>query len=115
MSTIVESALIAATNTDILQATRLQTLMGGGVLTIEVSASATAAANNMVMSLQLPNGKTPLNGVLIPVGSAAGSLDDRTSLKFRVAIGQGGGHPVFSMVLTGTSIVIFRATYQDNR
>lgn len=119
MSTIVLSAIETGSNADILQGTRLQTLMAGGILTIIIAAADAIAANNYVMSLQLPNGKTPLNGVLVPQGQltagVVGILDDRLALKFRARIGQGGGHPVFSVVEIGDTECIWRATYQDSR
>lgn len=119
MTTIVLSALETGSNTDILQATRLQTLMEGGVLSLECGASDAVAANNYVMSLQLPAGHTPFNGVLVPQGGptagVAGVLDDRMTLKYRAVIGKGGGHPVFSIVETGDTEFMWRIVYQDNR
>lgn len=119
MTTIVETGIENATNTDILQATRLQTLMEGGVLSLEVSASDCDLTNNYAISLQMPNGKTAMNGVLVGQGGATagvvGIMDERTSTKFRAVVGKGGGHPVFSCVETGDAEIFWRATYQDSR
>lgn len=119
MSTIVLSGLLAASDEDILQGTRLQTLMEGGMLTVEVGGSDCVAANHYLMSLQLPNGKTPMNGVMVPqtseVAGTGGTLDDRKTLRFRTTIGKGGGHPVFGLVEVGDTEAIWRVTYQDSR
>lgn len=110
---IVLSAQEAASNTDILQGTRLQTVPRNGVLSFELAASDNVAANNYVVSIQLPDGSTPLNATLVPGGATAGLagvIDDRLSLKARFRIGQ-GGHCVFSCVETGDAELTWRVTY----
>jgi hypothetical protein len=107
---IVESALIAATTTDILQGTRLQTVPANGILTFEISADLNTAAANYTATLQLPDGQTPMTNVLVPASGVIGMLDDRNKLAAGFAIGQ-GGHPVFSVVETGTAVLIWRAVF----
>jgi len=103
-----------ATNTDILQGTRLQTVPKNGFLLFELAASDNNATDNYTASIQLPNGDTPLNVVPVPQGSAtagvAGILDDRLALRLRFRIGQ-GGHCVFSCIETNDSEMTWRVTF----
>jgi len=103
----------AATNTDILQGTRLQTVPAGGVLTFELQASDNDATNNFAVSVQMPGGDTPMNGTRIPCGNStglAGVIDERTNLTATFPIAQ-GGHCVFSCTETGTTELTWRVTY----
>ena len=113
---IVLSALVTATTADLLQGTRLQTVPAGGFLTFELESSTADATNNFTVSIQMPNGDTPLNGVMIP-GNAqarAGVLDDREKLMITLPIAQ-GGHPVVSFTETGSATVLYRITYTPAR
>jgi hypothetical protein len=103
----------AATNTDILQGTRLQTVPAGGFLTFELQASDNDATNNFAVSVQMPGGDTPMNGTRIPCGNStglAGVIDERTNLTATFPIAQ-GGHAVFSCTETGTAELTWRVTY----
>ena len=103
----------AATNTDILQGTRLQTVPAGGYLTFELQASDNDATNNFTASVQMPGGDTPMNGTRIPCGNStglAGVIDERTNLTATFPIAQ-GGHAVFSCTETGTAELTWRVTY----
>lgn len=103
----------AATNTDILQGTRLQTVPAGGYLTFELQASDNDATNNFAVSVQMPGGDTPMNGTRIPCGNStglAGVIDERTNLTATFPIAQ-GGHAVFSCTETGTAELTWRVTY----
>jgi len=103
----------AATNTDILQGTRLQTVPAGGFLTFELQASDNDATNNFTASVQMPGGDTPMNGTRIPCGNStglAGVIDERTNLTATFPIQQ-GGHAVFSCTETGTAELTWRVTY----
>lgn len=111
---IVVSAQEAATNTDILQGTRLQTIPKNGILTFEISADLNAAANNFTTTIQLPNGDTPLNGVLVPASAVVGQIDDRNKMQVSFPSGQ-GGHTVFSVVETGTAVLTWRVTFTPFR
>ena len=68
---IVISQVITATDADILNGTRLQTVPANGVLTIELIADLNNATNNFAVTIQLPNGDAPLESV--PVPADAGS------------------------------------------
>ncbi len=109
---IVLSDREAASNTDILQGTRLQTVPSGGYLTFELQADLSDATNNYTASIQLPDGATPLNNVLVPASGAGtdGVIDEREDLKVTFAIAQ-GGHVVFSVVESGTAVLTWRVTF----
>lgn len=107
---IVLSDQATGTVADILQGTRLQTVPAGGYLTFELQADNANATNNYKASIQLPDGSTPMNEVLVP-GATADILDDRQKLMVTFAVAQ-GGHPVFSLTETGTALCMWRVTYQ---
>ena len=110
---IILSSQEAATNADILQGTRLQTVPAGGFLTFELQASDNDATNNYTVSVQMPDGDTPMNGVRIPCGNStglAGVIDERTNLTASFPVSQ-GGHAVFSCTEIGDSELTWRVTY----
>lgn len=117
MSIIMVTTFLATSSTDVLQGTRLQTVPKNGILSFEIQASDNDATNNFSTSIQLPNGDTPLNGVLVPMGATAGlagMLDDRLCLKVRFKIQQ-GGHCVFSLTEAGDAEVFARVVFTPNR
>jgi hypothetical protein len=107
---IVLSSVEAATNADILQGTRLQTVPSGGLLTFEMQASDNTLTDFHEVSIQMPNGDTPLNSVRVPDGvtSFALNANDKTQITLPI---QQGGHTVFSTTETGTSNLTWRVTY----
>jgi len=110
---IILSGQEAATNADILQGTRLQTVPSSGILTFEMQASDNVAANHYTVSVQMPGGDTPLNGVRVPAGAVAGLagvIDEREDLQASFAISQ-GGHCVFSVTEVGDTEFTWRVTY----
>jgi len=111
---IVESTIESATNTDILQGTRLQTVPSNGVLSFEISSDLGTAAANYTASVQLPDGQTPMTNVFIPASGTIGMIDDRSKLAVAFPIGQ-GGHPVFSVVETGTAVLAWRVVFTPAR
>lgn len=113
MGPIILSGQEAASNTDILQGTRLQTVPARGLLTFELQASDNDATNNYSVSIQMPGGDTPMNNTRIPCGNTsglAGVIDERTNLTATFPIAQ-GGHPVFSCTETGDAEFSWRVTY----
>jgi len=107
----------SASNTDILQGTRLQSAPAGGTMTFEIQASDNVAANNFVVSIQMPGGDTPMNGVQVPAGATAGLagvIDERLDLQATFPVGQ-GGHTVFSCVEVGDTEMTWRVTYRPAR
>lgn len=114
MTTIVVAGLEAATNNDILQGTRLQTVPSNGTLLFEIQASDSDATNFYTASIQMPSGDTPLNLVRMPCGNStglAGVIDDRTAFRAKFGIAQ-GGHCVFAVTETGDAEATWRVTYQ---
>jgi hypothetical protein len=107
---IVLSSFEAATNADILQGTRLQTVPAGGFLTFELQSSVNDAANFHEVSIQMPNGDTPLNAVRIPAGVTDGALNNNDKTQITLPIQQ-GGHTVFSTTETGTAELSWRVSY----
>lgn len=116
MGPIILSSQETATNADILQGTRLQTVPAGGVLTFELQSDANTTAANYAVSIQMPNGDTPLNNVRIPAtpGGTSGIIDERENLTVSFPITQ-GGHCVFSATETGTASLSWRVTYSPAR
>lgn len=114
MALIIVTGQEAATNTDILQGTRLQTI-GPGTLTVDVQASDNDAANNFTASLQLASGKTPMNAIRVPTGGStglAGVLNDREMLSTQFQI-QDTGHVVFSCIETGVAEMTWEVIHQS--
>lgn len=109
---IVLSDIEIASNTDILQGTRLQTVPAGGFLTFELQSSDNDGTNSYDVSIQMPNGDTPLNGVRVPATNPTdvGVIDDRQKMMITLPIQQ-GGHTVFSCTETGTATLAWRVTY----
>lgn len=115
MAVIILSGQVAATNTDILQGTRLQTVPAGGLLTFEMQASDNDATNNFTASIQLPGGSTPLDAVRVPCGAVAGLagvLNNNEKLQATFPVAQ-GGHTVFSCTETGDTEMTWRVTYSS--
>ena len=112
MGPIILSDVETATNADILQGTRLQTVPAGGVLTFELQANHNNATHNYAVSVQMPNGDTPLNNVKVPACNPAlnGVIDERQNLTVSFPIMQ-GGHCVFSCTETGSADLAWRVTY----
>ena len=112
MGPIILSGFESASNSDILQGTRLQTVPSGGILTFELQSSLGHESHNYVVSVQMPNGDTPLNSVRVPAcnQSASGVIDERQNLTVSFPIMQ-GGHCVFSASETGAALMTWRVTY----
>jgi hypothetical protein len=111
---IILSDIASASDTDILQGTRLQTVPRGGFLTFELQSNENDATNYYTVAIQMPNGDTPLNTVRVPAGNdgndTAGVIDDRKKLMVTLPVAQ-GGHAVFSCTETGTAVLAWRVTY----
>lgn len=113
MHVIMESGFIAATNSDLLTSTRLQTAPGPGTILFQMQASDNDATNNYKCDLQLPDGSVPLIAQDVPMGATAGlagQLDDRYMLQF-VTVVNTGGRVVFKLTETGDAECAWRATF----
>lgn len=109
---IVESFVVAATNTDVLAApSRLAACPYDGQLTLEFQSSANSAANNMALTLQLPDGSTPIDSQGLPAGVTSGGLNELDKYAVSFPIEQ-GGHVSVSLTLTGTCSTSVRATLE---
>ncbi len=103
----------AATNLDVLQGTRLQTVPSNGILAIEMQATLNNATNGFLATLNLPNGDTPWTTINVPAGGLAtgGEIDARLAYRATFTIGQ-GGHCVFDFTEVGTAIAAWRVTFK---
>lgn len=113
---IMLSNFLSATNTDLLNGTRLQSAPRNGLMTFQFQADLANATNNFVVSIQLPSGDTPLDGVLVPGDNASlgGVIDTRQMLQVTMPIAQ-GGHVVVSLTETGAAICTYRITFTPRR
>lgn len=104
---------ITGTTADLLQGTRLQTVPSGGTMTFRFIADLADATNNYAVTIQLPNGDTPLNAVLVPGAnpSLAGVIDERQVLQVTYPIAQ-GGHAVVTLTETGAAILTYQIIYR---
>jgi len=107
---IVLSSVEVASNADILQGTRLQTVPQGGYLTFELQSNTNSDTTFMTVSIQMPNGDTPLNGVRVPVGATSYALNNNDKMQITLPVAQ-GGHTVFSCEETGSTAMSWRVTY----
>jgi len=107
---ILETAVIIATDTDVLSGTRLNAIPYNGQLVFELQADLNNATNNFAVTIQLPNGDVPVDSQLVPGCNPAlgGVLDERTLLRFAFAATQ-GGHFNISLTETGAAICTWRA------
>lgn len=114
MAQIVLSGQATASDTDLLNGTRLQTVPSGGVMLFEFESDLADATNNFTVSIQLPDGETPVESVLVPASSAgtAGVLNEREKLSLAYPIAQ-GGHVVVSFAETGAAVLTYRITFQS--
>ena len=107
---IQETFLLSATNTDVLVApSRLAAIPYSGTLTLEMQADNQDHTNYFSVTLQLPNGDTPIDNQPIPKGATAGAInaDDKYVVSFPVAQ---GGHVLIACTETGTALMSLRAT-----
>lgn len=107
---ILESAVITATDADILNGTRLNSIPYNGVLTFDVQANLNNASNNWVLTIQEPDGDVPIDSQPVPGTNPAldGVLDDRQLFRFSMPVRQ-GGHVNIQLTETGTAICMWRA------
>lgn len=107
---IYESATIVATDTDVLNGTRLNSIPYAGILTLEFLADLNNATNRYTLTVQKPGGDVPVDSQEVPGAnpSLGGVLDDRQLLRFSFAAPQ-GGHFTVSLTESGTAIATWRA------
>jgi len=111
--TIIESGRLAASNTDLLTATRLQTAPSNGTMLFQVQASDNDATNNYAIDLQLPDSDVPLISQNVPMGETAGlggQLDERMMMQY-LAVVKTGGRVVFGLTETGDAECEWRVIF----
>lgn len=108
---IVEVYRLAATNSDLLAAgtSRLASIPYNGQLILEMQADACDGTNQFAISVQLPDGSTPLDSVPLPAGVTANCLNANEKYQAAFQVAQ-GGHVTVNCVETGTAVMILRAT-----
>lgn len=106
---IFEQAIITATDTDILNGTRLNSIPYNGQLTVQVVTNVATAAAHYDLTIQLPNGDVPVDSQICVGTNPAldGVLDERTLMMFTFPATQ-GGHFTISLAETGTCIATWR-------
>lgn len=111
-----ESGFIAATNADLLTATRLQTAPSDGVMLFQVQASDNDATNNYKIDLQLPDSDVPMVAQDVPMGRTAGlsgQLDKDMMLEYATQVGK-GGRVVFGLTENGDAEATWRVVFTPN-
>lgn len=107
---IFEQAIITATDTDVLNGTRLNSIPYNGIITFQFSCNLANASNNWVLTIQQPGGDVPVDSQILAGTNPAldGVLDERTLQMYSFKAPQ-GGHFTVSLTETGTAIAIWRA------
>ncbi len=102
---------IVASNTDLLNATRLSAIPYNGTLVIQAMANLGNATNNYSITIQLPNGEVPVDSQQVAAGqegdALGGQLDTRYLDQWSFPAPQ-GGHFTISLTETGTAIATTR-------
>ncbi len=102
---------IVATNSDLLNATRLSSIPHNGQLIIQAMANLGNATNNYAITIQLPNGEVPVDSQQVAAGqegdALGGQLDERYLDMWSFPAPQ-GGHFTISLTETGTAICTTR-------
>jgi len=100
----------AATNTDLMNGTRLLSVPVGE-LVVELQADLNTAAANFTVSVTLPGGEAPWLDVIVPSSnpSLTGVLDERTTLSAKFTIFE-PGHVTVSVTEVGTALLDWRIT-----
>lgn len=107
---IVETFLLSASDTDLLASpSRLASIPYQGILHLEFQAQHNDASNYFEVTVQLPDGSTPLDGVRPPKGVTAGGINGNDKYQVSFPVTQ-GGHVTVACTETGTAILDARAT-----
>jgi len=102
-----------ASNTDLLANTRLSAIpYTGGALTIQMQANLANATNQFTVTIQLPDGKVPVDTQVVPCGQPVeevlgGVLDERRLTQWSFPAPQ-GGHFTIAVTETGAAILTWR-------
>lgn len=103
--------ILTATNSDVLNNTRLSSIPRPGQLILEVQCNLANATNGFLLTVQLPDGDVPVDSQQIAAGqegdALGGQLDERYLDRFAFPASQ-GGHFTISLTEVGTAICTFR-------
>ena len=103
----------AASNTDLLNGTRLSSIpYTGAVITIQAQANLNNATNRFSITIQLPNGEVPVDAQRVSAGqevegALGGQLDSRLLDQWSFPAPQ-GGHFTIAFTETGACLVAWR-------
>lgn len=102
----------AASNTDVLNNTRLTSLPYPGNITIQALANLNNATNGYTITIQLPDGSVPVDSQRVSAGqevegALGGQLDDRLLDQWTFP-GINGGHFTIAFTESGTAVVTWR-------
>jgi len=102
-----------ASNTDLLLNTRLSSIpySGAGII-VQMQANLANATNQFAATIQLPDGKVPVDGQVVPCGQPVeevlgGVLNNQYLTEWAFPAPQ-GGHFTISIVETGAAILTWR-------
>ncbi len=102
---------IVASNSDLLNNTRLTAIPYNGTLIIQAQANLGNATNNYAITIQLPSGEVPVDSQQVAAGdevdALGGQLDERYLDMWSFPAVQ-GGHFTISLTETGTAICTTR-------
>lgn len=103
------SGLIAASRTDLLSGTRLDSIPYNGQITMRFQSDVCSTANQYNLTVQLPDGGVPVDTQLVPAcnPALAGVMDERTLLQFSYNASQ-GGHFIIALTETGAAQLIYQ-------
>ncbi len=107
------TGLEVASNTDLLNNTRLSSIpYSGAVLTIQMQTNLANATNNFTSTIQLPDGSVPVDGQVVPCGiptsEVLGGILNEFYLTQWTFQANAGGHFTISIVETGAAILTWR-------
>ncbi len=108
---IQETQILAASNTDVMSAGRLNAIPYNGTLIVEVQSQLNDATNSFALTVQLPGGDVPVDSQIVPGTNPAlaGILDERQLARYSFPVAR-GGHVTLSLVETGTAVCTVRTT-----
>lgn len=107
---ISETYQLSATDADVLAApSRLSAIPYAGQMILEFQSSVNDSTNNFAVTIQLPDGSTPVEDFQIPKGATAGAIngDDKWAIQVPASA---GGHIGVAATLTGSGVLTMRAT-----
>lgn len=107
---IFEQILVSATDTDLMNSGRLNSIPYGGILTLDFLADLADATNFYQLTIQLPNGDNPVDTQTVQASGSGldGNMNEREYLRFSFPATQ-GGHFIVGLTENGTATCMFRA------